>query len=210
MTTSLRTPFLAEVLDSSPIPEIHLEYFRTRLKLRLYTMIQHIFRALQADKGLSKTDLARRLGKDPALISRWMNSPGNLEVNTISDLLLAMRREPILGVQNLEEGAIPPTQEAWLHSTSYSLAKASDLQALARFAAIGEKVTEQQAKYELRTASTIFDVEDTNLSPVIGTVPTNSALEMAREVRDQSQIVGLSVPAGALLQANRPSMGIHV
>ena len=210
MTTSQRTPFLAEVLESSPIPESRLEYFRARLKIRLYSMIQNRFRALQNERGFSKIELARRLGKDPGQITRWMNSPGNLEVNTISDLLLAMRHEPILDTQDLEQGAIAPTQEAWLHRKPYSAAKESDALALARFAAVSEKVTEKRVKYALKPSVSIFNIEATTLSSVFEDVPIDSAFEKAQEVGDQTKIVGLSVPAGALLQANRPSMGIHV
>jgi hypothetical protein len=116
MTTSARTQFLSETLESSRIPERQLEYFRARLMLRLYHMIQSTFQQLsKSKKGFSKAYIARRLGKGPDQITRWMNSPSNLEIKTVSDLLLAMGREPVLDIRDLELGAIAPTREAWLH-----------------------------------------------------------------------------------------------
>jgi transcriptional regulator with XRE-family HTH domain len=40
--------------------------------------------------GLSQAVLARRLDKEPAQLSRLLSGPGNLTVDTISDLLFAI------------------------------------------------------------------------------------------------------------------------
>ena len=39
---------------------------------------------------LSRADLARRLNKDPAQISRWLAMPTNWTLDTVSDLALAV------------------------------------------------------------------------------------------------------------------------
>jgi ribosome-binding protein aMBF1 (putative translation factor) len=40
--------------------------------------------------GVSKAELAKRLGKRPEQITRWLSSPCNLELETLSDLALAL------------------------------------------------------------------------------------------------------------------------
>ncbi len=43
--------------------------------------------------GLTRSKLAKRLGKRPEQITRWLAAPGNLTLDTISDLLLTMNAE---------------------------------------------------------------------------------------------------------------------
>lgn len=56
--------------------------------------IQKTF-AEQAEHGLTQKELADTLGVDPALISRRLNGPGNITLRTLSDLYVAMGREPL-------------------------------------------------------------------------------------------------------------------
>ena len=42
---------------------------------------------------MSRKDIAAKLRKDPAQITRWLSSPTNLTLDTISDLLLACGAE---------------------------------------------------------------------------------------------------------------------
>jgi hypothetical protein len=71
--------------------EIH--YFRQRQKNRIFQSIVAFF-AEQAERhGLTKSAIADTLGKDRAQISRWLAGPGNWELDTLSDFLLAMSAE---------------------------------------------------------------------------------------------------------------------
>ena len=45
---------------------------------------------LSEEEGFSRADLARKLRARPSQITRWLSSPGNWTLDTISDLLLAM------------------------------------------------------------------------------------------------------------------------
>jgi hypothetical protein len=47
---------------------------------------------------ISKADLARRIGRKPEQISRWLGAAGNWTIDTVSDLLLGMSAEPELSV----------------------------------------------------------------------------------------------------------------
>lgn len=101
MTTSQKNAFLSEILEGKPIPLGKLSYFRARLKNELYdAVITHFL-----EKNISKAELARRLGKKPEQITRWLSSPGNWTLDTLSDLLLGMKCEPSISVVDLERHA---------------------------------------------------------------------------------------------------------
>jgi len=44
-----------------------------------------------AESELTKADLARMLGKEPSQITRWLSGSGNLTLDTLSDLLFAVK-----------------------------------------------------------------------------------------------------------------------
>lgn len=68
-------------------------YYRRRQQNRVFTAIAALFDE-EAEKGaISKKELAEILGKDPSQITRWLSYPSNLELDTISDMLLAMGAE---------------------------------------------------------------------------------------------------------------------
>lgn len=68
-------------------------YYRRRQQNHVFAAIAALF-AEEAGKGnISKKELAEILGKDPAQITRWLSEPRNLELDTISDMLLAMGAE---------------------------------------------------------------------------------------------------------------------
>jgi hypothetical protein len=78
----------------TPIPDEKLVYFRTRSRNRLYHFILSRFVAEQ-EKGLTKAALARRIGKSPEVINRWLGSPSNLTADSISDLLIGISGEEL-------------------------------------------------------------------------------------------------------------------
>ena len=91
------TLFLSEILEGiegQEIPKHKLAYLRARLRNRIYDLVLSEFVRLQKDKGATKADLARRIGRDAALISRWLSAPSNWTLDTVSDLLAAMAAEP--------------------------------------------------------------------------------------------------------------------
>src|SRR5690606_2774143 len=44
--------------------------------------------------GLSKADIARKLGRRPEQVTRWLSAPCNLEIDTVADLALAFGMMP--------------------------------------------------------------------------------------------------------------------
>lgn len=69
-------------------------YFRQRFKNRVFNRLAEFFAQEAAERGVTKKTIAERLGKDPAQITRWLSGPGNLTMDTLSDLLFAMGAEP--------------------------------------------------------------------------------------------------------------------
>ncbi len=110
------TSFLSEILGSGPIPIAKLSYFRERLKNRLYDLIVTEFLRRESSGALSRADLARRIGRRPEQVTRWLGSPGNWTLDTVSDLMLAMRSEPEISVSSLEGRSIKNfVGPEWLH-----------------------------------------------------------------------------------------------
>jgi hypothetical protein len=68
-------------------------FYRRRFQHRIHAAIATLF-AEEAEAGrVNKKQLADRLGKDPAQITRWLSEPSNIESDTISDILLGMNAE---------------------------------------------------------------------------------------------------------------------
>lgn len=108
MTTSAeKQQFLAEIIEGEPIPKGKLSYFRTRLSNKLHEAVLDLFETLENEKRFTKADLARRIGKDPAQITRWFGEPGNWEFETVSDLLLGMGCELNISARSLVEKMTP-------------------------------------------------------------------------------------------------------
>jgi transcriptional regulator with XRE-family HTH domain len=68
-------------------------YYRQRQKNRVFSAIASFFAKEAAAGKISKKELANKLGKDPSQITRLLSGPSNLELDTISDILLAMGAE---------------------------------------------------------------------------------------------------------------------
>src|SRR5690242_398273 len=91
------TQFFSELAagHSGPtIPEAKRIYFRTRLRSRLFNFILERF-VREQKRGLTKATLARRIGKSPEVVNRWLGAPTNLTLDTVSDLLLGISAEEL-------------------------------------------------------------------------------------------------------------------
>ena len=84
MSTS-QTTGLFEPIGTDKISLGTLGYIRARVRQRAFELIVREFKK----SGLSQADFARRLGKAPEVVSRLLNRPRNLELDTFSDMLFA-------------------------------------------------------------------------------------------------------------------------
>lgn len=92
-TTSRREQFSFEDFKGRTIPLAIMGYFRGRLQNRLYDLVVREFLKQEAEGRLTKAEVARRIGRRPEVISRWLGAPGNWTLDTVSDLMLAMGAE---------------------------------------------------------------------------------------------------------------------
>jgi hypothetical protein len=89
-----QTSFLSEIVGGQSIPREKLAYFRQRLRNRLYELVLAEFVDQARNHKLTKAEITRRIHSSPSQVTRWLAAPGNWEIDTISDLLLAMGAEP--------------------------------------------------------------------------------------------------------------------
>lgn len=89
MITSAQREFLSEILEGQPIPEDTLVYFRERLRDRLHSAILAAFER-RSKSGFKQADLATRIHRTRAQITRWLSTPSNLTLDSISDLMVGL------------------------------------------------------------------------------------------------------------------------
>lgn len=80
--------------DGPEIPEAKRVYFQRRFRGRFFDFIRTKFDSEQTN-GLTQAKLARRLGKKPDVINRWLSSPSNLTLDSISDLMIGISAEEV-------------------------------------------------------------------------------------------------------------------
>lgn len=115
MTTYLTTtPF--KPTGAERIPKGTLGYFRAGNRHRLYSLFIKEFKV----SGLTQADLARRLGKKPDVVCRLLAAPGNLQADTLSDLLFAISgAQPTYALSYpLEQPVRNDTRPEWLDQQS--------------------------------------------------------------------------------------------
>lgn len=79
--------------NSDALRSRDLGYYRQRQKNRVFGLIGQFF-VDNAERGLiTRSQLACKLGKDPAQITRLLSNPSNVTLDTISDIMLAMDAE---------------------------------------------------------------------------------------------------------------------
>lgn len=79
--------------NTNPKSPRDIAYYSQRFRNRVYAKLIAFISQECEKQGLNKKDLAERLGKDPALITRWLTQPSNLTLDTISSLLLSVDAE---------------------------------------------------------------------------------------------------------------------
>jgi hypothetical protein len=94
VTTSQQTAFLPE--DGGAIPPDKLGYLHARTTYAFYDFVLRKFLSASEHKNLTKAELARRIGKSPAVVNRLLASPGNWTLETLSSLLAGICAEEFI------------------------------------------------------------------------------------------------------------------
>lgn len=85
---------LDQVLSEQEIKKFWLGYFQERFREEIHQQLLEHYNHIRASTNLSRTDLARKIGRRPEQVTRWLSAPTNLEADTISDMALAMGMVP--------------------------------------------------------------------------------------------------------------------
>ena len=92
-------------------------YYRQRAKNRLFEALTSFFAEEAKRRNISKRDIAECLGRDPASITRWLTTPNNLTLDTISDLLLSLGAEVDYTVAKFQDRPIPSEMHPLMRPT---------------------------------------------------------------------------------------------
>jgi hypothetical protein len=72
-----------------------LAYIEARAKNRFYDYVLRKFLEREERDGFTKADLARRIGRRPEVITRWLGAPGNWTIETAAVLLAGICAEEL-------------------------------------------------------------------------------------------------------------------
>lgn len=87
---------LAQALSEPEIKRFWLGYFQEGFREEVQQLLLEHFEALKANTGFTRSELAKKIGRRPEQVTRWLSSSTNLEMDTISDMALGMGLVPRL------------------------------------------------------------------------------------------------------------------
>ena len=93
--------------SDEPLPPRMIFYHRERLRNRIFDCVVKALAERAAAGVATRALIARRLGKDPAQVTRWLSGPSNWTIDTISDLMAALNVELVLEQRRYEELTMP-------------------------------------------------------------------------------------------------------
>lgn len=91
--TTFQTQHLNRIVESETIPPRYIAYYRRNNRNRIFTAILKLYTDLYKQGKINQKKLAKRIGKNPSVINRWLSEAQNLTLDSVSDLLLAMNAE---------------------------------------------------------------------------------------------------------------------
>lgn len=92
---------LTNALSEEVIPRYWVSYFREYARGAVHDQLLEMFEAWKR-RGFNRAGLAKKLERRPEQITRWLSAPSNLEIDTISDIALAMGCVPKIGFESIE------------------------------------------------------------------------------------------------------------
>lgn len=90
LDTSYHARYLGESLQD---PEFRCEYETAQKQIAQVDAVVRALDHLRIETGMSKAELARRIGKHPAAIRRLFSAEANPELSTIAALAIALDAE---------------------------------------------------------------------------------------------------------------------
>ena len=93
---------VTHALSEPVIGRFWLGYFQEGFRSAVHQELLEFFEHLKRTKGFTRTDLAKKIGRRPEQVMRWLSAPTNLESDTISDMALGMGLVPTIKFQSIE------------------------------------------------------------------------------------------------------------
>src|SRR5580698_10481789 len=81
--------------EDGTIKNTELGYFGQRFRNRVNSLLLERFAEAQKH-SLTKAELARRIGRPPEMVHRWLAAPRNLTLDTMCELLLGICGEEFI------------------------------------------------------------------------------------------------------------------
>ena len=85
----------SELAGDEPLSDYALGYLNERVRNSFYDYVLQRFHEAVEQKNFTRAKLARRLGLEPARVTRLLGSPGNWTLDTVSELLIGICREEL-------------------------------------------------------------------------------------------------------------------
>lgn len=95
MNVSQKTGVASSIEGSDPLSPSTLAYINTRTQNQFFNYVHDKLR-LAEEKGLKRSDLAKRIGKSPTRLSHLLAAPGNWTIGTVAELLAGICREELM------------------------------------------------------------------------------------------------------------------
>jgi len=92
MPTS-QMPKMSTSSTDQPIPLDEIAYHNRRLQNLVFDEVIRAFAVEKKEGRISRALLAKRIDKRPEQITRWLSSPSNSTLDTISTILIGMKAE---------------------------------------------------------------------------------------------------------------------
>lgn len=87
---------LSEIEGHAPLSDIAKGYVSQRARNSFFDYVLTKFHEAEAERGLTKAELAERLGLGRDRISKLLGSPGNWTIDTVAELLVGIGREELM------------------------------------------------------------------------------------------------------------------
>lgn len=91
---------LMNAISEEEIQPFWVSYFREHFRGLVHDQLLEAFEAWKR-QGNNRAILAKRLGRRPEQVTRWLAAPSNCEIDTVSDIALAMGFLPIMSLESI-------------------------------------------------------------------------------------------------------------